>query len=89
MNRATPDPETPIFRELNNELGDLPEIDVHDFDAHAFGLLTENPENSDGSDSSESGNADGDDSETSETAAQDSASQPTRISAGGRRRKES
>lgn len=86
VNRATPDPETPIFRELNQELGDLPEIDVHDFDAHAFGLLTETPENSD---SSDSGNADGDDSETSETTAEDSASQPTRISAGGRRRKES
>nr|WP_218888616.1 hypothetical protein [Saccharopolyspora hordei] len=33
--------ETPIFRELHEELGELPEIDVHDFDEHAFDFLRE------------------------------------------------
>lgn len=36
MNKTTPDPETPIFGELNAELGELPEIVVHDFDSHGF-----------------------------------------------------
>lgn len=80
MSRTTPDPETPIFGELNEELGELPEIDVHDFDAHAFGLLTDSPESSEAASSDEDGSA------ASEEA--DAASQPTRISAGGRRRKE-
>ncbi|GAA3364557.1 hypothetical protein [Saccharopolyspora gregorii] len=31
-----PDPGTPIFGELNNELGGLPDIDVHEFDSHSF-----------------------------------------------------
>ena len=38
---TTHDPETPIFGELNKELGELPEIDVHDFDKHAFDFLRE------------------------------------------------
>ncbi|RRO13696.1 hypothetical protein EIL87_22165 [Saccharopolyspora rhizosphaerae] len=38
---TTPEAETPIFRELNNELGELPEIDIHDFDKHAFDFLRE------------------------------------------------
>ncbi|MER6989358.1 hypothetical protein ABT337_14645 [Saccharopolyspora hirsuta] len=41
MKKTTPDLETPIFRELNEELGALPEIDVHDFDEHAFDFLRE------------------------------------------------
>lgn len=36
MNRTTPDAETPIFRELNAELGELPEIVVPAFDWHGF-----------------------------------------------------
>lgn len=38
---TTPEVETPIFRELNKELGELPEIDIHDFDKHAFDFLRE------------------------------------------------
>lgn len=38
--------ETPIFRELNQELGELPEIDVHDFDEHAFDFLHEQQQES-------------------------------------------
>ncbi|WP_246154476.1 hypothetical protein [Saccharopolyspora hirsuta] len=41
VKKTTPDLETPIFRELNEELGALPEIDVHDFDEHAFDFLRE------------------------------------------------
>ncbi|MGW1682791.1 hypothetical protein [Saccharopolyspora sp. NPDC002376] len=41
MKKTTPDLETPIFRELNKELGALPEIDIHDFDQHAFDFLRE------------------------------------------------
>jgi hypothetical protein len=41
VKKTTPDPETPIFRELNNELGELPEIHIHDFDQHAFDFLRE------------------------------------------------
>ncbi|MEV0696473.1 hypothetical protein AB0I53_00930 [Saccharopolyspora sp. NPDC050389] len=41
MKKTTPDLETPIFRELNNELGELPEIDIHDFDKHSFDFLRE------------------------------------------------
>ncbi|MBB5154363.1 hypothetical protein [Saccharopolyspora phatthalungensis] len=41
MKKTTPDLETPIFRELNKELGELPEIDIHDFDKHAFDFLRE------------------------------------------------
>ena len=37
----TPEVETPIFKQLNNELGELPEIDIHDFDKHAFDFLRE------------------------------------------------
>ncbi|GAB3674969.1 hypothetical protein GCM10027597_12490 [Saccharopolyspora tripterygii] len=40
-NVTTPEVETPIFRELNKELGELPEIDIHDFDKHAFDFLRE------------------------------------------------
>ena len=36
MQQTTPDPGTPIFGELSQELGEPPEIDVHDFDAHGF-----------------------------------------------------
>jgi hypothetical protein len=36
VNKTTPDPGTPIFGELNEELGELPEIVVHDFDSHGF-----------------------------------------------------
>lgn len=32
------DAQTPIFRELNAELGELPEIVVPDFDWHGFEL---------------------------------------------------
>jgi hypothetical protein len=39
--KTTPDAETPIFRELHEELGELPEIDIHDFDKHAFDFLRE------------------------------------------------
>lgn len=35
MSKATSDPGTPIFGELNSEL-ELPEIDVHDFEWHEF-----------------------------------------------------
>ncbi|QUH05590.1 hypothetical protein HUO13_36750 [Saccharopolyspora erythraea] len=38
---TTHDPKTPIFGELNKELGELPEIDVHDFDMHAFDFIRE------------------------------------------------
>ncbi|WP_406688381.1 hypothetical protein [Saccharopolyspora sp. ID03-671] len=38
---STPEAETPIFREINKELGELPEIDIHDFDKHAFDFLRE------------------------------------------------
>ncbi|MFR9730527.1 hypothetical protein ACL03H_14985 [Saccharopolyspora sp. MS10] len=31
-----PDPGTPIFGELNEELGGLPDIEVHEFDSHSF-----------------------------------------------------
>ncbi|GAA0507597.1 hypothetical protein GCM10011581_20640 [Saccharopolyspora subtropica] len=41
VRNTTPDLETPIFRELNKELGELPEIDIHDFDKHAFDFLRE------------------------------------------------
>ncbi|MGI8309160.1 hypothetical protein [Saccharopolyspora hattusasensis] len=41
MKKTTPDLETPIFRELNKELGELPELDIHDFDQHAFDFLRE------------------------------------------------
>lgn len=37
VSKTTTDPETPIFGELSSELG-LPEIDVHDFEAHDFGF---------------------------------------------------
>jgi hypothetical protein len=36
VNRTTADAQTPIFRELNAELGELPEIVVPDFDWHGF-----------------------------------------------------
>ncbi len=39
--QTIPDSETPIFQEINEELGELPEIDVHDFTEHAFGLLND------------------------------------------------
>lgn len=39
MSKATTDPDTPIFGELYGEL-ELPEIDVHDFEAHDFGFPT-------------------------------------------------
>ncbi|MGP4021651.1 hypothetical protein [Saccharopolyspora sp. 5N708] len=41
VNKTTPDLETPIFRELHDELGELPELDIHDFDQHAFDFLRE------------------------------------------------
>ncbi|RCW47110.1 hypothetical protein DFQ14_101454 [Halopolyspora algeriensis] len=37
VSKATTDPDTPIFGELHQEL-ELPEIDVHDFEAHDFGF---------------------------------------------------
>ncbi len=42
--QTIPDSETPIFQEINEELGELPEIDVHDFTEHAFGLLNDSGE---------------------------------------------
>ncbi|MGI8312050.1 hypothetical protein [Saccharopolyspora hattusasensis] len=36
MNKTTSDPGPPIFGELNKELGELPEIEVHDFDSYGF-----------------------------------------------------
>jgi hypothetical protein len=36
VNKTTSDPGTPIFGELNKELGELPEIEVHDFDSYGF-----------------------------------------------------
>lgn len=68
-----PDPGTPIFGELNNELGGLPDIDVHEFDSHAFdfgGGTAESSEQDSGSSASSGGTA----------------QQTTR--SGGRRRKE-
>lgn len=78
VDRTTPDPETPIFGELNKELGELPEIDIHDFEMHAFGLLKDSDSESSAEDASEKTGA----------AESDTTSQPTRINAGGRRRKE-
>ncbi|WP_433870620.1 hypothetical protein [Saccharopolyspora sp. CA-218241] len=37
MSKTTSDPNTPIFGELTAELG-LPQLDIHDFDQHAFDL---------------------------------------------------
>lgn len=70
---TTHDPETPIFGELNKELGELPEIDVHDFDKHAFDFLRE-------AEAESSENA-----EASVTAAADAKSSAKK---GGRRRKQ-
>ncbi|MFD0918188.1 hypothetical protein [Saccharopolyspora rosea] len=42
--KTTVDPETPIFGELQQELGELPNIDIHDFDQHAFDFLREEQE---------------------------------------------
>ncbi|TDD37369.1 hypothetical protein [Saccharopolyspora elongata] len=36
MNKSTSDPGTPIFGELNKELGELPEIEVREFDSYGF-----------------------------------------------------
>lgn len=36
MSKTTSDPGTPIFGELNKELGELPDIEVHDFDSYGF-----------------------------------------------------
>jgi hypothetical protein len=36
VSKATYEQETPIFVELNKELGELPEIVIHDFAAHGF-----------------------------------------------------
>jgi hypothetical protein len=41
VKKLTPEAETPIFQEVNRELGELPEIDIHDFDQHAFEFLRE------------------------------------------------
>lgn len=38
VNRTTADAQTPIFSELNAELGELPEIVVPDFDWHGSEL---------------------------------------------------
>lgn len=73
-----PDPGTPIFGELNNELGGLPEIDVHEFDSHSFDF---------GGESGESG-----ESEQQDTAAATQSGQAAQTKSatrsGGRRRKE-
>lgn len=39
--------DTPIFQALNQELGELPDFDVHDFDEHAFDFLHEQQESAD------------------------------------------
>ena len=41
MNKTTSDPGTPIFGQLNEELGELPEITIHDFDWHGFDFPTD------------------------------------------------
>ncbi|MCI2418944.1 hypothetical protein MOQ72_15985 [Saccharopolyspora sp. K220] len=75
MNKTTPDLETPIFRELHDELGDLPEIDIHDFDQHAFDFLREYDEQKSAKD------------EAAEPAEPVAASAGTGSRRGGRRRK--
>ena len=49
--------ETPIFQELNQELGELPEIDVHDFDEHAFDFLHEQQQQQESAETSGSAHA--------------------------------
>lgn len=38
---TTADAETPIFGELSRELGDLPEITIHDFESYGFNFFGE------------------------------------------------
>lgn len=46
MNTAT-DAGTPIFGELSKEFGELPEIDIHDFDWHGVDIGQAASENAD------------------------------------------
>jgi hypothetical protein len=82
VNTTTPDPGTPIFGELNKELGELPEIEVHDFDSHGF----EFPGAAEGSAEAAAEREGTDQGDESTSSAE---SGPTRMkSGGGRRRKE-
>ena len=88
MKKLTPEAETPIFQEVNRELGELPEIDIHDFDQHAFEFLREYDEQKSrqkSPDTSVSGEAEEDaDEETAEPVAAAAGAGSRR---GGRRRK--
>lgn len=72
MNQTT-DPGTPIFGELNKELGELPEIDIHDFDWHGIEFPT---------DASSEGTAQAEDAQSAEAQKAEKAGR-----AGGRRRR--
>ena len=88
MKKLTPEAETAIFQEVNRELGELPEIDIHDFDQHAFEFLREYDElksRQKSPDTSVSGEAEEDaDEETAEPVAAAAGAGSRR---GGRRRK--
>ncbi|GAA2816377.1 hypothetical protein [Saccharopolyspora taberi] len=83
---TTHDPETPIFGELNRELGELPEIDVHEFDKHAFDFLREAEAESFEKTASFENKAGSDKAEAAVTPVKDA--KPSAKKGGGRRRKE-
>lgn len=78
MKKLNPEAETPIFQELNKELGDLPEIDIHDFDEHAFEFLREYDEQK-----SETSEQDTTATAEAEESADDEAGEPVAAAAGG------
>lgn len=49
MSNVKQDPGTPIYGEIEQELG-MPEIEVHDFAMHSFDLSVDGPLLSDGAD---------------------------------------
>jgi hypothetical protein len=55
VNKATFDPGTPIFGELNEELGELPEIVIHDFEWHGVEFGTSEEKSTDESESPSGG----------------------------------
>ncbi|GAA2334891.1 hypothetical protein GCM10009854_08340 [Saccharopolyspora halophila] len=88
MKKLNPEAETPIFQELNKELGDLPEIDIHDFDQHAFEFLREYDEQKSEQDTTATAEAEESaDEETGEPVAAAAGSGSGGSRRGGRRRK--
>ncbi|MFC7342589.1 hypothetical protein [Saccharopolyspora griseoalba] len=88
VKKLTPEAETPIFQEVNRELGELPEIDIHDFDQHAFEFLREYDEQKSQQKAPDTSvSADAEEAEDEETEEPVAAAAGAGSRRGGRRRK--